>query len=184
MGGAVSADAARGRYCLLSIVDEGRKINLNSMVQNSAPNLAAIQKVQRLFAMLDVSPDLVQGIIDWITPNNGTGLGGGIGDYYAGLQTSLSAALRRDADDGRFADGQRLQRGNLQSRQPVFDCDGRDCGECQYRSAASAGGARAGVDRGSETGAGVNRCARDSAVQPADRHREPSGPRATSARSS
>jgi general secretion pathway protein K len=70
----------------LSIVDEARKINLNAMVQNGQPNLPAIQKVQRLFTILDVKPELVQGIIDWITPNNGTGLGGGIGDYYAGLK--------------------------------------------------------------------------------------------------
>ncbi len=70
----------------LSIVDEGRKINLNAMVQNGHPNQLAVLKVQRLFTILDVSPDLVQGIIDWITPNNGTGLGGGIGDYYAGLK--------------------------------------------------------------------------------------------------
>jgi general secretion pathway protein K len=70
----------------LSIVDEGRKINLNAMVQNGQPNLPAVQKVQRLFTILDVKPELVQGIIDWITPNNGTGLGGGIGDYYAGLK--------------------------------------------------------------------------------------------------
>jgi general secretion pathway protein K len=70
----------------LSIVDEGRKINLNAMVQNGIPNQPAIGKVQRLFTILDLSPDLVQGIIDWITPNNGTGLGGGIGDYYAGLK--------------------------------------------------------------------------------------------------
>jgi general secretion pathway protein K len=70
----------------LSIVDEGRKINLNAMVQNGQPNLPAMQKVQRLFTILDVKPELVQGIIDWITPNNGTGLGGGIGDYYAGLK--------------------------------------------------------------------------------------------------
>jgi general secretion pathway protein K len=75
-----------GGTVALSIVDEGRKINLNAMVQNGQPNLAAIQKVQSLFAVLDVSPDLVQGIIDWITPNNGTGLGGGIGDFYAGLK--------------------------------------------------------------------------------------------------
>jgi len=45
-----------------------------------------MQKVQRLFTILDVSPDLVQGIVNWITPNDGTGLGGGIGDYYAGLK--------------------------------------------------------------------------------------------------
>ena len=70
----------------LSIVDEGRKINLNAMVQTGQPNLPAMQKVQRLFTILDVKPELVQGIIDWITPNNGTGLGGGIGDYYAGLK--------------------------------------------------------------------------------------------------
>jgi general secretion pathway protein K len=73
-----------GGTVTLSIVDEGRKINLNSMIQNNAPNLAAIQKVQRLFTVLDVSPDLVQGIVDWITPNNGSG--NSIGDYYLGLK--------------------------------------------------------------------------------------------------
>jgi len=73
-----------GGTVTLSIVDEGRKINLNSMIQNGAPNLNAIQKVQRLFTVLDVSPDLVQGIVDWITPNNGGG--SDIGDYYLGLK--------------------------------------------------------------------------------------------------
>src|SRR5258708_39234892 len=68
----------------LSIVDEGRKINLNAMVQNGAPNAAAIAKGQRLFTVLNGSPELGQGIIDWITPNNGTGLDGGIGDHYSG----------------------------------------------------------------------------------------------------
>jgi len=75
-----------GGTVTLSIVDEGRKLNLNAMVQNGVPNQAAIQKVQRLFTILDVSPDLVQGIIDWITPNNGTGSGGNIGDYYLTLR--------------------------------------------------------------------------------------------------
>jgi general secretion pathway protein K len=75
-----------GGTVTLSIVDEGRKINLNSMVQNGIPNQAAIAKVQRLFTVLDVSPDLVQGIVDWITPNNGTGSGGNIGDYYLALK--------------------------------------------------------------------------------------------------
>jgi general secretion pathway protein K len=75
-----------GGTVTLSIVDEGRKINLNAMVQNGVPNQAAIAKVQRLFTVLDVNPDLVQGIIDWITPNNGTGSGGAIGDYYLALK--------------------------------------------------------------------------------------------------
>jgi general secretion pathway protein K len=73
-----------GGTVTLSIVDEGRKINLNSMIQNGVPNLATIQKVQRLFTILDVSPDLVQGIVDWITPNNGSG--NDAGDYYLGLK--------------------------------------------------------------------------------------------------
>jgi len=75
-----------GGTVTLSIIDEGRKLNLNAMVQNGVPNQAAIQKVQRLFTILDVSPDLVQGIVNWITPSNGTGSGGSIGDYYLTLK--------------------------------------------------------------------------------------------------
>jgi len=68
----------------LSIVDEDRKLNINSMVVNGQPNLAAVQKIQRLFTVLDVDVDLVQGIVDWITPNSGTG---GIGaDFYLQLK--------------------------------------------------------------------------------------------------
>ena len=74
-----------GGTVTLSIVDEARKINLNSMVQNGAPQPLAIQRVQRLFTVLDVNVQLVQGIVDWITPNNGAG-GGGTGDYYMGLK--------------------------------------------------------------------------------------------------
>ncbi len=68
----------------LSIVDEARKINLNSMVQNGAPNVLAIAKVQRLFTILDVNTDLIQGIIDWITPTGANASGGG-GDFYMRL---------------------------------------------------------------------------------------------------
>jgi general secretion pathway protein K len=71
----------------LTIVDEARKINLNSMVgQNGALNQAAIGKVQRLFTILDVNVDLVQGIIDWITPNNGGEPADGSSEYYLGLK--------------------------------------------------------------------------------------------------
>jgi general secretion pathway protein K len=67
----------------LSIVDEDRKLNLNAMVQNGIPNQAAILKVQRLFTVLDVNVDLVQGIMDWITPS---GANSGTADYYLGLK--------------------------------------------------------------------------------------------------
>ena len=70
----------------LSIVDEARKLNLNSMVaQGGAPDQAAIAKVQRLFTILDVNVDLVQGIIEWITPVAANPSGGG-SDFYMGLK--------------------------------------------------------------------------------------------------
>lgn len=68
----------------LSIVDEDRKLNINSMIVNGQPQPFQIQKMQRLFTVLDVNVQLVQSIVDWITPNSGTG---GIGaDYYLGLK--------------------------------------------------------------------------------------------------
>ena len=67
----------------LSIVDEDRKLNINSMVVNGRPNLPAIQKMQRLFTVLDVDVNLVQAMVDWITPNGGNSIGG---DYYLQLK--------------------------------------------------------------------------------------------------
>jgi len=72
-----------GGVVTLSIVDEDRKLNINSMIQNGAPNQLAMLRMQRLFTILDVNVDLVQGIIDWINPE-GANSGGG-GDYYLGL---------------------------------------------------------------------------------------------------
>lgn len=73
-----------GGTVALSIVDEDRKLNLNSMIVNNAPNPLAIQRMQRLFTVLDVDVELVQAIVDWITPNSGTG---GMGaDFYLQLK--------------------------------------------------------------------------------------------------
>jgi general secretion pathway protein K len=74
-----------GGAVALTIIDEDRKFNINSMVVNGVPNLLAIQKVQRLFTILDVNVDLVQAMVDWITPNGANSTGGG-SDYYLGLQ--------------------------------------------------------------------------------------------------
>jgi general secretion pathway protein K len=73
----------------LSIVDETRKLPINLMVsqtgaQAGALNAPAIARVQRLFTILEVNPDLVQGIIQWITPVGASGSGGG-GAFYTGL---------------------------------------------------------------------------------------------------
>ncbi len=85
--------AVEGGNVSLSIVDETRKLPINSMVtqtggvnvQPGALNAAAIAKVQRLFTILDMNPDLVQAIIEWITPSGANGMGGG-GEFYAGLK--------------------------------------------------------------------------------------------------
>ncbi|MGA7871879.1 MAG: type II secretion system minor pseudopilin GspK [Candidatus Binatus sp.] len=78
--------ALEGGNVSLSIVDEARKLPINAMIQNGGPNQAAILKIERLFTILDVNPDLVQGIIQWITPGGANAPGGGIGDYYMGLK--------------------------------------------------------------------------------------------------
>ena len=70
----------------LSIVDETRKLPINSMVNRTgAPDALAIAKVQRLFTILDVNTDLIQGIIDWITPSGANASGGGA-EFYMGLK--------------------------------------------------------------------------------------------------
>jgi general secretion pathway protein K len=69
----------------VSIVDEARKLNINQMVVNGAPNERAIARVQRLFTILDVNTALIPGIVQWITPANATAGGGGA-DYYLGLR--------------------------------------------------------------------------------------------------
>jgi general secretion pathway protein K len=70
----------------LTIVDEARKLNLNSMVSQQGPKQQAILKMQRLFSILDVNADLVQGIIEWITPGGANAPGGRSGDFYLGLK--------------------------------------------------------------------------------------------------
>jgi general secretion pathway protein K len=78
--------ALEGGKVSLTIVDEARKLNLNSMVQRNTIKQDQILKIQRLFTILDVNVDLVQGIIDWITPGGANAPGGGAGDYYLGLK--------------------------------------------------------------------------------------------------
>jgi general secretion pathway protein K len=77
-------DVAGGNLSL-SIVDEARKLPINLMVnQGGAPNQAAIAKMQRLFTILDVNTELIQGIIQWISPNGANGAGDD-SSFYAGL---------------------------------------------------------------------------------------------------
>jgi general secretion pathway protein K len=78
--------ALEGGKVSLTIVDEARKLNINSMMQHNTPKQDQILKIQRLFTILDVNVELVQGIIDWITPGGANAAGGGSGDFYLGLR--------------------------------------------------------------------------------------------------
>jgi general secretion pathway protein K len=75
-----------GGNVAVTVVDETRKLNINAMVdQNGTPNQPAIQRMERLFTILNVDVALLPGIVEWITPSVSTG--GGVGaDYYLGLR--------------------------------------------------------------------------------------------------
>jgi len=69
------------------VVDETRKLNINAMMdQNGTPNEPAIQRMERLFTILNVDPALIPGIVQWITPSAMGAPGGGNADYYLGLR--------------------------------------------------------------------------------------------------
>src|SRR5260370_15863803 len=71
----------------LTVVDETRKLNINGMIdQNGTPNEPAIQRMERLFTILNVDTALIPGIVQWITPNQQNAMGGGGADYYLGLR--------------------------------------------------------------------------------------------------
>ena len=74
-----------GGNVALTVVDETRKLNINAMVdQNGTPNPLAIQRIERLFTILNVDTALIPGIVKWITPSGQNALGNS-GDYYMGL---------------------------------------------------------------------------------------------------
>ena len=75
-----------GGNVAVTVVDETRKLNINAMIdQNGTPNQPAIQRMERLFTILNVDPALIPGIVQWITPSISTN--GGVGaDYYLGLR--------------------------------------------------------------------------------------------------
>src|SRR5271167_301949 len=79
--------ALEGGTVSLSIVDEARKLPINSMVdQYGTLNQAAIAKIQRLFTILDVNTDLIADIIEWISAGGANAPGGGIAGFYLGLK--------------------------------------------------------------------------------------------------
>lgn len=76
-----------GGVVALSIVDETRKLSVNSLVDTDGKiNQPAMQRMIRLFSVLGINPEVLAAIVDWIDPDNIESPGGAEADYYLGLR--------------------------------------------------------------------------------------------------
>jgi general secretion pathway protein K len=71
----------------LSVVDETRKFNINQIVDPSTgqPSPIYLPVAERLFENLQVSPNLLPAIIDWLDPDSVESPNGAEADYYMKL---------------------------------------------------------------------------------------------------
>ncbi len=53
-----------------TITDEEGKINLNNLVRENTPNPIKVEQLKRLFEHMDIDPNLVNPIIDWMDTND------------------------------------------------------------------------------------------------------------------
>jgi len=72
------------------------QLNINAMMdQNGTPNQPAIQRMERLFTILNVDPELIPGIVQLDYSKRDGAPGGGNADYYLGLRPPISRAMDR-----------------------------------------------------------------------------------------
>jgi general secretion pathway protein K len=79
------------------LVDESGKLNLNDLAVTAGDNLqrnARIQRVNRLFELLQISPDLVDSLIDWVDQDDLPEPAGAESLYYQSLSPAYQAANR------------------------------------------------------------------------------------------
>jgi general secretion pathway protein K len=71
----------------VSIIDETGKMNINLLVdQNTGVvNQVVLQQLSRLFALVEVPPEIIPAIVDWLDRDSVTSEGGAESDYYLGL---------------------------------------------------------------------------------------------------
>jgi general secretion pathway protein K len=76
-----------GGIASLSIVDDTRKLDINRLVnmQTGQFDPAFAQTLNRLFAEIGVSQDLLPALIDWLDPDSVPTAGGAENEYYLGL---------------------------------------------------------------------------------------------------
>lgn len=76
------------------IEDERGKLNLNDLAAGGDPiaRKSKVQRVKRLFELLQVNPDLVDAIVDWIDQDEVPEPAGAESNYYQSLSPSYRAA--------------------------------------------------------------------------------------------
>lgn len=76
------------------IEDERGKLNLNELAVagNATARKAKIQRVKRLFELVQVNPDLVDAIADWVDPDDVPEPSGAESQYYQTLRPAYRAA--------------------------------------------------------------------------------------------
>lgn len=74
-------------YVFITIVDEGGKINLNSLTSDKGyPQERMIAIFRRLLENLDLDSNLADAVIDWTDPNSAPLASGAEGAYYQSLE--------------------------------------------------------------------------------------------------
>lgn len=77
------------------IQDERGKLNLNDLAADASDELqkkAKIQRVKRLFELLQINPDLVDALVDWIDPDDNPQPAGAESLYYQSQKPAYRAA--------------------------------------------------------------------------------------------
>jgi general secretion pathway protein K len=76
------------------IEDERGKLNLNDLAAGGDPNArkAKVLRVKRLFELVQINPDLVDAIVDWVDPNEVPEPAGVETLYYQSLRPAYRAA--------------------------------------------------------------------------------------------
>lgn len=76
------------------IEDERSKLNLNDLATAADPNAkkTKVLRVKRLFALLQLNPDLVDAIVDWVDADDIPEAAGAESVYYQALRPSYRAA--------------------------------------------------------------------------------------------
>lgn len=77
------------------IEDLQGRFNLNDLLVNGAPSAPDVVRFQRLLQLLDIDPQHVQAVLDWLDPDQQARFPGGAEDeYYLGLTPPYRAANR------------------------------------------------------------------------------------------